>query len=221
MTITPESIQQQLSSEDLGDRLRAVNQIRELDQSTGFELIQTAIRDRDTRVRYAAVSQLTSLGVQDRDRSLEILRDCLLNDPEPDVQAAAADALGALKLTQAFDDLSQVYHRTSEWLVQLSIIAALGELGDPRGFELLEDALNNGNELIQTIAVGALGELGDRRAIALLIPRASDPDWQIRHRVAQALGRLGGDEAEAVLEQLARDDVSQVAQQAQVPQESD
>lgn len=221
MTITPESIQQQLSSEDLGDRLRAVNQIRELDQSTGFELIQTAIRDRDTRVRYAAVSQLTSLGVQDRDRSLEILRDCLLNDPEPDVQAAAADALGALKLTDAFDDLSQVYHRTSEWLVQLSIIAALGELGDPRGFELLEDALNNGNELIQTIAVGALGELGDRRAIALLIPRASDPDWQIRHRVAQALGRLGGDEAEATLEQLAQDDVSQVAQQAQVPQESD
>lgn len=221
MTITPESIQQQLSSEDLGDRLRAVNQIRELDQSTGFELIQTAVRDRDTRVRYAAVSQLSSLGVQDRDRSLEILRDCLLNDPEPDVQAAAADALGALKLTDAFDDLNQKYHSTSEWLVQLSIIAALGELGEPRGFELLEDALNNGNELIQTIAVGALGELGDRRAIPLLIPRASDPDWQIRHRVAQALGRLGGEEAQAVLEQLARDDVSQVAQQAQVPQESD
>ncbi|MGC9527492.1 MAG: phycobilisome degradation protein NblB [Limnospira sp.] len=221
MTITPESIQQQLSSEDLGDRLRAVNQIRELDPSTGFELIQTAIKDRDTRVRYAAVSQLTSLGIQDRDRSLEILRDCLLNDPEPDVQAAAADALGALKLTDAFDDLSQVYHRTSEWLVQLSIVAALGELGEPRGFELLEKALNDGNELIQTIAVGALGELGDRRAIPLLISRASDPDWQIRHRVAQALGRLGGEEAQAVLEQLAQDEVSQVAQQARVPQESD
>jgi hypothetical protein len=33
MTITPESIQEQLSSEDLGDRLRAVNQIRQLDPS--------------------------------------------------------------------------------------------------------------------------------------------------------------------------------------------
>jgi HEAT repeat protein len=217
MTITPESIRQQLSSEDLGDRLRAVNQIRQLDPSIGYELIQTAIRDRDTRVRYASVSQFTSLGTQDLDRSLNILRDCLLNDPEPDVQAAAADALGALKLTEAFDDLSQVYHRSPEWLVQLSIVAALGELGDPRGFELLEEALNHGNELIQTIAVGALGELGDRRAVPLLISRASHPDWQMRHRLAQALSRLGGAEAEAVLEQLARDEVSQVAQQAQLP----
>jgi len=34
----------------------------------------------------------------------------LFNDPEPDVQAAAADCLGALKLTEAFEDLQQLYH---------------------------------------------------------------------------------------------------------------
>lgn len=218
MTITPESIQQQLSSEDLGDRLRAVNQIRQLEKSIGFQLIQIAVADRDTRVRYAAVSQLATLGNQDLDRSLTLLRDCLLNDPEPDVQAAAADSLGALKLTQAFEDLHQVYHNTPEWLVQLSIIAALGELGDPRGLELLSDGLNNGNELIQTVAISALGELGDRRAIPMLLSRASDPDWQIRHRLAQALSRLGGDEVQEVLQQLAQDEVSQVAKEAQITQ---
>ncbi|MFO7032630.1 phycocyanin alpha phycocyanobilin lyase [Limnospira fusiformis CCALA 023] len=215
MTITPESIVQQLSSENLGDRLRGVNQIRQLEKSIGFELLQRAIADSDTRVRYAAVSQMASLGHQDRDLSLNLLRDCLLNDPEPDVQAAAADSIGALKLTEAFEDLHQVYHNTSEWLVQLSIIAALGELGDPRGLELLEHGLIHGNELLQTVAISALGELGDRQAIPLLISRASDPDWQIRHRIAQALSRLGGEEVQEVLQQLATDEVSQVAQEAQ------
>ncbi len=46
-----------------------------------------------------------------------------------DVQAAAADSIAALKLTEAFEDLQQLYHTTSEWLVKLSIIAALGEMG--------------------------------------------------------------------------------------------
>lgn len=216
MSITPESVQQLLSSEDLGDRLRGVNQLRQLEPKTAFELIQPAVRDRDTRVRYAAVSQLSSLGQQDRTLALEFLRDCLLKDPEADVQAAAADAIGALKLREAFDQLQQVYHQTSEWLIKLSIVAALGELGEPRGFELLEDALQGDNDLIRTVAIGAMGELGDQRSIPLLLPFASNPDWQIRHRVAQALIHLGATpEAEDALKQLADDQVEAVAQAAQ------
>ena len=101
MSITPESVKQLLSSEDLGDRLRAVNQIRELEPAVGFELIQSAIGDRNSRVRYSAVSQMDTLGTQDLQLSLDILRDRLLHDSEVDVQAAAADCLGALKLSEA------------------------------------------------------------------------------------------------------------------------
>ncbi|KKD37242.1 MAG: HEAT repeat domain-containing protein [Limnoraphis robusta] len=216
MSITPESVQQLLSSEDLGDRLRGVNQLRQLEPETAFALIQSAVADRDTRVRYAAVSQLSTLGEQDRTRALQLLRECLLQDPEADVKAAAADAIGGLKLREAFDELEQVYHNTSEWLIKLSIVAALAELGEPRGFELLEDALKGDNDLIRTVAIGAMGELGDRRAIPLLLPYAGDPDWQIRHRVAQALVHLGASpEAEETLKQLASDQVEAVAQAAQ------
>lgn len=222
MSITPESVQQLLSSEDLGDRLRGVNQLRQLEPKTAFELIQPAVIDHDTRVRYAAVSQLSSLGEQDRARSLELLRECLLKDPEADVKAAAADAIGALRLREVFDELQQVYHNTSEWLIKLSIVAALGELGEPRGFELLEDALKEDNDLIRTMAIGAMGELGDRRAIPLLLPFASNPDWQIRHQVAQALVHLGAtQEAQATLEQLAGDDVEPVAQAARRTEEGE
>ena len=214
MSITPESVKELLSSEDLGDRLRAVNQIRQLEPTLAFELLKTAINDPNARVRYSAVSQMDTLGGQDLSTSLTIVRDRLLNDPEPDVQAAAADCLGALKLTEAFPDLQQVYHTTPEWLVKFSIIATLGELGDPRSFELLKEALESGNDLTQTAAISSFGDLGDMQAIPLLVPYATNPDWQIRYRVVQALNRLGGPDAHSTLETLANDQVEAVAQEA-------
>jgi len=215
MSTTLESVKQMLSSEDLGDRLRAVNQIRELeDTKIAFELVQTAVNDRNARVRYSAISLMDTLGGQDLQTALTILRDRLLNDPEPDVQAAAADCLGALKLTEAFVDLQQLYHNTPEWLVKFSIVATLGELGDPRSFELLKEALTSGNDLIKTAAISSLGDLGNMQAVPLLVPYATNPDWQIRYRVVQALNRLGGAEAHSTLEALANDQVEAVAQEA-------
>ncbi|MGL5795633.1 MAG: phycobilisome degradation protein NblB [Waterburya sp.] len=214
MSMTPESIKSLLDSEDFGDRIRGLNQLRQIEPAIAFPLVQPMITDKNTRVRYAAVSQLDTLGQVDKTTSLEILRDRLFNDPEPDVQAAAADAIGGLKLVEAYDDLANIYHSTAEWLVQFSIVAALGELGDPRGFDLLEEALNSNNNLLQTAAIGSMGELGDTRAIPLLAGFVDNEDWQIRYRLAQALGKLGGEEAKAIINQLANDQFEQVAEEA-------
>ncbi|MCF4968413.1 phycobilisome degradation protein NblB [Nostoc sp. CMAA1605] len=214
MSVTPESVRQLLNSEDLGDRLRAVNQIRELEPTNAFELVQVAVGDSNSRVRYSAVSQLDTLGTQDLDLSLDLLRS-LLKDPEADVQAAAADCLGALKLQSAFEDLQHLYHTTPEWLVQFSIIATLGELGDPRGLELLKEALTSDVELVKTAAISSLGELGDIQAVPLLAAYATDPDWQIRYRVVQALTLLGGAESQSILAGLVNDEVEAIATEAQ------
>jgi HEAT repeat protein len=215
MNVTRESVQQLLSSDDFGKRISGVNQLRQLEKSVAYELIQPVVTDKNTRVRYAAVSQLDTLGDEDLQATLSILRDRLLNDSEPDVQAAAADALGALKLTEAYEDLKQLYHQTPEWLVQFSIVATLGELGDPRSFELLEEALNSPTSLIQTAAISSLGDLGDSRAVSLLSRFVTDSDWQIRYRVVQALAKLGGTETRPLLEALAKDEKEEVAQEAQ------
>ncbi len=216
MSVTPDSVQSLLKSENFGDRLSAINQLRQIEPSVAFELIQPAIADNNVRVRYAAVSQLASLGQQNRSRSLDILRRCLVEDPEPDVQAAAADSLGALKLVEAYDDLQALYDRSSEWLVKFSIVAALGELGNPQAFDLLKRALESDNELVKTAAIGSLGELGDDRAVELLLPYVADPDWQIRHRVVQALGYFNHPEARAALERLSRDEYEPIAQEAKL-----
>lgn len=215
MSISAESVKELLSSENLGDRLRAVNQIRELEPKIGLELLQIAIGDKNSRVRYSAVSQMDTLGGQDLDLSLGLLRK-LLNDPEADVQAAAADCLGALKLHAAFEDLQELYHQTPEWLVQFSIIATLGALGDPRGFELLKKALESDNGLVQTAAISSLGELGNPEAVTLLAPYSTNSDWQVRYRVAQALGSLGTPEAQSILQTLVHDQVEAVAKEAKM-----
>ena len=208
------SIQAQLNSPDYGQRLSALNLLRQLPAEESFTLIQPLIKDNNARVRYSAVSQLDTLGHVNLEVALELLLDRLRNDSEADVQSAAADAIAGLKLTSAFEDLQQAYEKTSEWLLQFSIIAALGELGDPRGFDLLKDALESPNDLFRTAAISSLGELGDPRAIPLLLPFMTDEDWQIRHRLAQALGRFDTPEAQENLKKLALDPVEQVAVEA-------
>jgi HEAT repeat protein len=212
--MTPESIQQLLNSEDFGEKVKGINQLRQIEPKIAFEMIKPLVKDSNPRIRYAAVSQFDTLGTDDLKTSLEILRDRLFNDSEFDVQAAAADAIGGLKLTEAYEDLERIYYTTSEWLLQFSILAALGELGEPRGYDLLIEALASDNSLIRTAAISALGDLGDDRAVSNIIPLADDEDWQVRHRVAQSLGRLGGSQSRATLEKLAKDTVESVAQEA-------
>ena len=210
-----ESINVLINSENKGDRINALNLIRALEPAIAFGYIKQLVTDKNTRVRYAAVSQLATLGSQDLAESFIILRDRLVNDPEPDVQAAAADSIGALKLTDAFDDLQNLYDTTPEWLVQFSIVAALGELGDPRGLKLLQTALTNETSLVQTAAIGAIGELGNPDGIESLIPFVTNPDWQIRYQLARSLRNLGGDLAARNLAILATDAIEQVAKEAQ------
>ncbi len=209
-----EAITALVNSDNKGDRIKALNLVRDIEPAIAYGYIKQLATDKDTRVRYAAVSQLASLGGQDLAESTTILRDRLVNDPEPDVQAAAADAIGALKIVTAFDELQHLYQTTPEWLVQFSIIAALGELGEPRGVDLLKTALTNDTVLVQTAAIGALGELGDPSAVESIIPFVTHPDWQIRYQLARSLRALGGDLAHQNLAILATDEIEQVAQEA-------
>ncbi len=204
-----------LSSENFGDRIKGINLLRSIDPAIAFRLIRPLCSDPNTRVRYAAISQVSTLGKQDKAIALDLLK-AALSDSEPDVQAAAADSLGALKLTESLDDLQALYQNTTEWLVQMSIIACLGEMGDCNAFDLLQSALASDNSLIEVSAIGALGELRDDRAIPLLLPYADSDDWQVRHRVAQALGHFNDQtQIASALQKLAQDESAIVAETAQ------
>jgi len=215
MSHSSETIQALLNSDNFSDKIRGLNQVRQLDPVTAFPLLKPLVNDPNPRIRYAAVSQLDPAGQADLDEALVLLRDRLFNDPEIDVQSVAADVIGGLKLTAAYPDLQRVYEETPEWLLQMSIVATLGEMGDRRGFDLLKIALGSDNSLIRTAAISALGELGNPEALALLSPLINDEDWQVRYRLAQAIAQLHHPDGQALLHQLAQDEVEQVAATAQ------
>ncbi len=200
-----------LDSQDLGARLRAVNLARQLPGEETLTLLHRAVTDENARVRYAALSQMGTVSGVDPAPILPILQRSLREDPEFDVRAAAAAALGDLKQPQALADLLEAYQRENEWLVQFSIVAALGELGNPGAFDTLVQALQGGSELISTAAAAALGDLGDPRAIPFLDPFIDSDDWQLRYRICIALGRLGTEAARPGLTRLAQDPQEQVA----------
>lgn len=222
MTVTLAGLKQKLQEAELGDRLRVMGEARVLPLDQRFELACMAKDDANARIRYDAVSQMSSLGHQDLDKALMVLRDRLLNDPETDVRAAAADSIAALRLTEAFEELVAAFKGSGEWLMQFSVVAALGELGDRRAFEVLMGALDHPEGLVRLAAIGALGELGDPRAVSCLIPFCQHGEWDVRHRVVQALGNLVRiadpaldlAEVQALLQKLAEDEAPQVADAA-------
>ena len=212
MSETFETLREQLATDDIGTRMKAVQASRSLPMSDRFNLLIVAATDANARIRYDVISQIGTVGTVDLQKSLEILSDRLFVDPEIDVRAAAAASLGSLQLNQAFDLLKTAYESTNDWMFQFSIIAAIGDLGAPQGLEFLAEALQNPNELVKIAAIGSLGDLGNPKAVSLLLPFIDDPDWQIRHRVSQALATLGGDEAKVALAKLANDPIPQVAE---------
>jgi HEAT repeat protein len=215
MSLTPESVVVLLQSTDYGDRMQGINQLRELSPDVAYTLIKPLVTDDHPRVRYAAVSQLSVLGQVNLAEVENILRERLATDKELDVQAAAADGIGALKLTTAYPDLEERY-QTNDWVLRLSIVATLGELGNHQALNLLKDALKSSESLIQAAAISALGELKHPEAISLIQPFMNDADWQTRYRVAQALTNVGGDAAQPLLELLSQDEITPVAEMAKV-----
>lgn len=213
--MTPQAIETLLTSDNFSDQIRGLNHLRNLDPALAFPLLKPLISDPNPRIRYAAVSQLDPIGAVNLAESLELLRERLFNDSEIDVQSVAADVIGGLKLTEAYPDLEQAYNNTQDWLLQMSIVATLGEMGDPRGAELLKTALSSPQSLIRTAAIGALGDLGDPSIVPLLLPLVEDEDWQVRYRLALTLGQLPTPEGLAALERLSQDEAEQVAATAQ------
>ncbi|MCS7226650.1 MAG: HEAT repeat domain-containing protein [Gloeomargarita sp. SKYB31] len=210
----PEHVRALLQDADWGRRLQGVEQCRHLPPTAAMTLLKEVITDRNARVRYAAVSQLGNmrgLSPEQKQELLPLLRERLYGDTEPDVQAAAADALAGLGLQEAYEDLERAYRESPEWLVKFSVVAGLGVLGDARVYPLLLEALASENELLQLAAIGALADLGDARAVPELGALVHHADWQVRLRVAQALHRLDGPEAEPFLATLAQDEVAIVA----------
>lgn len=194
---------EQLNSTDFLERIRAINRIEEIDETSERigALIPLATEDSNQQVRYAAISRLSNLGASavsevDGDRVLNAARSVLMNDRESSCQAAAADLIAGLKLKKGFEDLVECYGRTDDWMLKFSIAAGMGEMGDGRAFDFLKGILEGerNDPLLVAASIGALGELGDERAVPVVERYLESEDDSVKERAIIAHRILIGEE---------------------------
>ena len=130
-----------------------------------------------------------------------------LSDPQIEVRKAATRSL--IKLHRlAFAPLLQ-FLPSAEPLAAAGAIRALGDMADPRAFEVLAAQVSGEH---RTDVMLAFGKIKNPLAEPLLIDALSDPSWQVRMNAAMALSGVGSGAAVAELE-LVLDDSENVVRE--------
>ena len=174
--------------------------------------VDTALHDRDKRVRIAAEKAAGALKTPDATLITDL--EALTTDEDPNVVAAALASLGALKPDGVYDRLIAALERPSfRQGVAIGALRGLAAYGDARAIPLLEERTAYGTqEQERNAAVVALAQLALRtNQTQAVLPRlleivAHDPLVATRAAATTALGILGDGGAIATLRHVELND---------------
>ncbi len=184
-----------LASQDHKEGMEAMSKLKA--HGVGVqERLTDSLTSRLARVRWRSVVLLGQLN----DPSAAELLMQRLDDPEPQVQAAAARAVGQLRVKSAIPRLTTMLSSDSEVVVRIAAARTLGLLGAEEAVAPLSAALTEqqiaaeeqpqDNWQLPVAAAHALGSIGTPEAgIALIAAVQPDqqPDERVRQAVAYAL----------------------------------
>jgi len=168
-------------------------------RAQAMDFLVAELRDPSPELRASVLSELGWT----HDLSLGPKLLPLLADPNSEIAAQAAAALGELGDRQAIPVLAKRAEEKLAPNLQVAIAAALQQLGDPRGQQQLLAALDSPDPAVQTKAAYWLSEQGHPKAIERLLQVATSPSLS-EEQAVRLLGRLarGGDEqAKSLLRQ--------------------
>lgn len=154
------------------------------------EDLTTHLAHEDARVRLQTVRALAHIGGDDAGMLLL----GMVDDPDPDVRAAVATALGALGPDRAVKSLLERLEREEVQKVEVQILRALGALGDPGAVPSIEkravgNFFSRSPTSVRVAAYRALGSIGTPRASQLLDEAEDDRDQEVRRAVRAILER--------------------------------
>ena len=164
-------------------------------EETPFKIIKDVklgLKDADPNVRVTELMKLRYL----QDPEVNQILTNSLSDPDVRVKIKAIDILGAREANQAVPPMSSMlFLRSTEPIVKLHLVAALGRIGDAQGvMPVMQYLGEDQDERGRGTAVFALGEIGSDKAIPLLNKVvAEDQSSMVRRLAQEALQKVGGE----------------------------
>jgi len=163
-------------------------------EETPFKIIKDVklgLKDADPAAR---VSELIKLRYLQDPEVNQILMNSM-SDPDARVKIKAIDILGAREANESVTPMSSMlFLRSTEPIVKLHLVAALGRIGDAQGaVPVMQYLGQDQDERGRGTAVFALGEIGSDKAVPLLNTVIAEDQSQIVRRLAQeALQKVNG-----------------------------
>lgn len=180
-------------------------------QETPFKIIKDVklgLKDADPNVRVSELEKLRNL----QDPEVNQILVTSMSDPDVRVKLKAIDILGAREANDAVPPMSSMlFLRSTEPIVRLHLVAALGRIGDAQGaLPIMQYLGEDQDERGRGTAVFALGEIGSDKAVPLLnAVVAQDQSSMVRRLAKEALQKVSGEMPTERAKTLAADTTKQ------------
>jgi HEAT repeat protein len=154
--------------------------------------VKLGLKDADPTVRVTELERLRFL----QDPEVNQILTNSISDPDVRVKIKAIDLLGAREANDAVTPMStMLFLRSTEPIVKLHLVAALGRIGDTQGvLPVMQYLGEDQDERGRGTAVFALGEIGSDKATPLLnAVVAQDQSPMVRGLAKEALQKVSGE----------------------------
>jgi HEAT repeat protein len=136
-----------------------------------------------------ALAKLSGAVTHERSAAIRGLRR-LLKAPDPHSRASAAEALGALKAREGFEELRNLAHEDAVDWVRSWAVGALGRTGGESSYPLILGFLDDPSRKVRSAAAIALRTVGDQRDVPALTRAMSRERWFLRAPFRDAIRDL-------------------------------
>jgi HEAT repeat protein len=180
--------------------MQDLEDLAEADTITNFdEFAKYCLKDPNGGVRELAIRLLWEC--EDK-KLMDVFLSMMSTDPEPDVQAAAASALGSFvydgemeeisvtQLDKVVDALLDVYKNSTHSLVRRRALESLGFCSRDEISPLIKSAYQTGNNELKASALFAMGRSADAQYIPVVKSNIQNPNTQLQLEAVRAAGEL-------------------------------
>lgn len=199
-------IETNLNSTDFQHKLQAIKALKEYSDEIAVPLLQKMKNDEQFLVRsFVAMG----LGKKKTPESFITLLEMMKFDQDNNVRAEASNSL-SLFGEISIPHLQKVFEEDKNWLVRLSILAALIDLNCPNEiFNACLLGINGEDESVKSNCINSLASLigttKEEEALQQLLIMANNSDWQIRVEVAKILTKFTQPQARQQIQKMQQD----------------